>query len=188
MTDSNEDTSSAQERMPERRCFFKKAAALVLGGVSGLVPLGAGLSVFMDPLRRKTDTATFSRVASIDALPSDGAPRKFTVEASQTDAWNHFPMAQIGAVYIRLTAEQKVQALNVACPHAGCFVDFDASTKHYFCPCHRSSFSLDGGISDPKSPSPRGMDALDVEIRNGKEIWVRFQNFIAGHKEKLPSV
>jgi hypothetical protein len=32
----------------------------------------------------------------------------------------------------------------------------------------------------------RGMDALEVEIRNTKEVWVKFQDFQAGHAEKVP--
>ena len=37
-----------------------------------------------------------------------------------------------------------------------------------------------------KSPSPRGLDELEVEIRSDNEIWVKFQNFRAGEKEKIP--
>jgi hypothetical protein len=29
------------------------------------------------------------------------------------------------------------------------------------------------------------LDALDVELR-GDEVWVKFQNFQAGHAEKIP--
>ena len=54
----------------------------------------------------------------------------------------------------------------------------------FACPCHRSSFDLDGAVDDPSSPSPRDMDALDVEVRNGDEVWVRFQNFLPGREDK----
>ena len=49
------------------------------------------------------------------------------------------------------------------------------------------SVSPDGKILDPKSPSPRGLDDLPVEIRNGGEVWVTFQNFRAGVHEKIPA-
>jgi menaquinol-cytochrome c reductase iron-sulfur subunit len=188
MTVSNDDNMSAREPAPERREFLKQAAAVVLGGVTGLVPLGAGLAVLTDPLWRKTASTGLSRVASLESIPEDGVPRKFTVEANQSDAWNRFPQTPIGAVYLRRVGDKKVQALNVVCPHAGCFVDFNPAAKSYYCPCHRSSFALDGAIADAKSPSPRGMDELEVEVRNESEVWVRFQNFIAGHKEKIPAV
>ena len=44
---------------------------------------------------------------------------------------------------------------------------------------------IDGTIADPKSPSPRAMDELEAEVRNG-EVWVRFQNFRKGSPEKIP--
>jgi hypothetical protein len=31
------------------------------------------------------------------------------------------------------------------------------------------------------------MDELESEVRNDSEVWIRFQNFIAGHKEKIPA-
>src|SRR6266850_3794959 len=37
-----------------RRGFMKKLLAGIIGAVLGLVPVGAGLTVFLDPLRRKT--------------------------------------------------------------------------------------------------------------------------------------
>ena len=50
----------------------------------------------------------------------------------------------------------------------------------FLCPCHDSKFKLDGALDDTKSPSPRGMDTSDVEMRGGEEVWVRFQSFQAG--------
>ena len=79
-----------------------------------------------------------------------------------------------------------MRALNVVCPHAGCFVDYRSSENHFHCPCHNRSFSVDGKILDPKSPSPRPLDELPVEIRRGSEIWVTVQNFRAGTPEKIP--
>jgi hypothetical protein len=45
---------------------------------------------------------------------------------------------------------------------------------------------VDGKIADASSPAARGLDALDVEVRNEKEVWVKFQNFEAGKAEKIP--
>ncbi len=175
-----------QPHQPERRSFIKGALALLFGGLAALGPAGAGFYFFCDPLRRKTQSGGAVRVTSLEALPADGLPRKFTVVANQEDAWNKFPHMPVGAVYLRRLGEQKVQALNVACPHAGCFVDFNPEGGAYLCPCHQSSFDLEGAVKDPRSPSPRRLDSLAVEIRNGSEIWVQFRNFVAGQKEQIP--
>ena len=171
---------------PERREFLKKACAVGLGTAATLVPLAAGVTVLLDPLRRKTQAGEKMLITTLDALPKDGIPQKFAIVASRIDAWNKLPNAPVGAIYLRRTGETTAEAINVVCPHAGCFVDFRSDKKDYYCPCHNSAFAIDGKISDPASPSPRGLDTLEVEIRNGKEIWVLFQNFQTGKATKEP--
>ncbi len=187
-SDPQPDRGRSPDRgSPEpRRDFLKKAAAAGIGTAIVVIPAGAGLAVLLDPLRRKASTGEKVFVTSLDSLPQNGAPQKFAILASRVDAWNKFPNAPVGAVYLRRTGDKQVEALNVVCPHAGCFVDFRQDKKDYFCPCHNSSFGLDGKIADRKSPAPRGLDGLEVEIRNEKEVWVKFQNFQTGHAEKIP--
>ncbi len=171
----------------DRRNFITKAAAVVIGGIITLIPPAAGLLVFLDPLRRKTASGGPVLVTTLSSLPEDGEPRKFPVLATRVDAWNRTPNVPIGAVYLQRFKDGTVRALNVVCPHAGCFVEYRTGRNHYFCPCHNSSFGLDGKIQDPKSPSPRALDDLKVEIRPGGEVWVTFQNFRAGVHEKIPA-
>ena len=169
----------------DRRGFFKKSLAIVIGGIVGLVPALAALMVLIDPLRRKSATGLAIRITTLDAVPADGIPRKFPVLAAKTDAWNKFKNVPIGAVYLRRTGDGPVEALNVVCPHAGCFVDFSAAQGQFLCPCHNSSFKLTGA-ANPGSPSPRAMDVLAVEVRSDGGIWVKFQNFQAGRPDKIP--
>ena len=174
-------------RQDSRRDFVKKFVTGLLGAVLGLVPLFSGLLVFLDPLRRKSADSGAVHVTSLEALPPDGIPRKFTILATRIDAWNKFNEVPIGAVYLRRTSATDIQAFNVVCPHAGCYVDFLPEHGHYLCPCHNSTFTIAGKIDDPSSPAPRGLDALEVQLRKGKDIWVKFQNFQAGHAEKIPA-
>jgi menaquinol-cytochrome c reductase iron-sulfur subunit len=173
---------------PNRRGFFKRVMATILGAIVTIFPFAAGLALWLDPARRKSNAAgEFVCIATLTAVPEDGVPRKFPVLASRVDAWNKSPETAVGAVYLRRTPGEKPRAFNVVCPHAGCFVDYLAARDTYLCPCHNSTFALDGKINDPKSPSPRGLDELEVEIRNKSEVWVKFQNFRAGVAEKIPA-
>ena len=45
---------------------------MIIGAITGLVPLVSGLIVFFDPLRRKSRASEFLLVASLNALPEDG--------------------------------------------------------------------------------------------------------------------
>lgn len=171
----------------ERRQFLKCALCVAAGGAATVPPLVAGVAVALDPLKRDAAAgATAVRVTTLDALPADGVPRRFPVIAGRRDAWTGLPAAPIGAVYLRRTDEREVTAFNVVCPHAGCFVDWQGEAKRFFCPCHNSSFTVEGAIGEAASPSPRPMDTMEVEVREGGEVWVKFQNFRRGVREKIP--
>lgn len=173
---------------PDRRGFFKKFSTGLLGVLAMLGPIGASLAVLLDPVRRKSaGSGTFVQVTTLTSLPDDGVPRKFPIVASRVDAWNRSAAAPVGAIYLRRQKGKPIQALNVVCPHAGCFVDYVGNRNSFLCPCHNSTFALDGAINDPKSPSPRGLDELPVEVRNDDQVWVKFQNFRAGVTEKIPA-
>jgi menaquinol-cytochrome c reductase iron-sulfur subunit len=168
-----------------RRDFVKKAAAVVVGGAAAAVPVIPGLAVLMDPLRHKGGGGGEPvLVTTLASVPEDGTPRKFPVLATHVDAWNRSTNVPVGSVYLRRVGE-KLHALNVSCPHAGCFVDYLHDQRSFLCPCHNSHFALNGSVNDPRSPSPRALDELEVELRNGTEVWVKFQNFRAGEKEKV---
>jgi Rieske Fe-S protein len=128
------------------------------------------------------------------------------VIADRQDAWNYFPKEPIGAVYLRRvnktdkddsakTDSDKnkadasdtpaIEALNVICPHAGCFVGFSEAHKEYLCPCHTSAFAINGDFIS--GPSPRGLDTLEYEVREvegRQEVWVKFENFYTGIAQK----
>jgi menaquinol-cytochrome c reductase iron-sulfur subunit len=180
--------SQNKQSEPNRRSFFKEALAVVIGGVVGIVPLVAGIRTFFSPLSKKGESSgsdvPLIPVTTLEALPADGVPRKFPVLADKTDAWNKYKNVPIGAVYLRRTADDKIEALNVVCPHAGCFVDFVTQKGSYLCPCHNSTFKVDGKIENPGSPAPRGLDQLRVEVKDGT-VLVAFQNFEAGRPDKV---
>jgi menaquinol-cytochrome c reductase iron-sulfur subunit len=177
-----------------RRNVAAAIAAAIIGAVVSLTPLAAGLVTFLDPLlRRKKNgggesSREFRRVASLESLPADGTPVQVPVIADLTDAWNREPNQPIGAVYLRRLGD-KVECFNAICPHAGCFVGYAADRKVFQCPCHTSSFELDGKRIG-NSPSPRDMDSLEVKqdkLKDG-EVWVQFVNYYPGkeHREEKP--
>ncbi len=168
-----------------RRPFLKRVLALLLGAIAFLPPLAAGVSAFLHPLRRGAGAGTLLRVTTLAALPEDGTPRRFPVLASRHNAWTRSPNEPLGAVFLRRTGPETVEALHAVCPHAGCQVVFASETRDFQCPCHKSSFDLAGRISQANSPSPRDMDTLELEIRD-REIWIRFQNFRSGSVRKIP--
>lgn len=187
MSEAKRDLRESQDACPTagRRDFFRKLGAGIAAAILGLVPAGAGLAVFLDPLRRRAEAGGAVRVTTLEALPDDGVPRRFPVVATRVDAWNKFPQTQVGAVYLRRTRDGQIQAFNAICPHAGCFVEFAAEPGRFVCPCHNSRFSMSGQMDGQSSPAPRGLDALPVELRGSNEVWVKFQKFQTGRTQKI---
>ena len=169
----------------DRREFLKSAACVALGGACLLVPAAAGVTVLLGPLRRPAADGSWVQLTKIDALKVGGAPRLFQVFVERTDAWTRHARNAVGSVYIERLDADKVRAFQAACPHLGCAVEWRGAKKQFFCPCHNSGFTRDGAIIPP-SPSARGLDVLDVAIHEDGSVWVKFQDFKAGVKEKLP--
>lgn len=180
----NESDSSLPNS--DRRSYLVKAAAVVMGGAIALVAPIAGLLTVLDPLRRTRAARGMVRVAMLGALPENGAPRKLPVLDTLIDAWNRTENVPVGSVFVQKTGANSVRVLNAVCPHLGCSVGYRHEQGAYFCPCHKSSFSLNGAILDPRSPSPRAMDELQAEVRANGEVWVKFQNFRKGSADKIP--
>jgi Rieske Fe-S protein len=174
-----------------RRGFMKQFLAAAVGALVGIVPAIVGLATFLNPLRKSvqekqrptgSDDDGYYDVTALAAL--NATPQAFKIIADRKDAWNVFPQEAIGAVFLALDGDSSVRAFNVSCPHAGCAVDFRGGRQAFHCPCHNSSFAVDGKRS-PESPSARDLDSLKTKVVDGR-VWVQFQNFKAGDKEKKP--
>ena len=190
------------EDEPERRGFLIKAGAVVVGGIVTAVPVASGMYTLADPLRKKQDSALpgpdaaqagddkFIPVAYVNEIPTNGMPKRFTVQKDARDAWNVYPKEPVGAVYLRLVPGQPLPtAVTATCPHLGCSVVFDAKESHFQCPCHDSKFESDGKRIDPEHcPSARDLDSLNVEVRpdaKGDIVYVEFQKFKGGSEKKI---
>jgi menaquinol-cytochrome c reductase iron-sulfur subunit len=166
---------------------------LSLAAAAYVAPVVGGAVALLNPLWQKSGGGDFLRLASLDTLAADGTPRKFPVIAERVDAWSK-SVAPVGAVYLRRVSDKEVEAVQVVCPHAGCSVEFrevddektGAKVSGFFCPCHRATFDVQGRRLQATSHSPRDLDTLPVEIRNGNEVWVQFQNFKLGTPHKAP--
>jgi Rieske Fe-S protein len=149
------------------------ATASALLGVVVAAPAAALLSF---PARKKTISGADAPVdvGAVDKLP-EGTPVRVTVTAPRRrDAWTAFTDVILGSAWL-LRSGNEVRALSTVCPHAGCAVDWDANAASFVCPCHDSRFAKDG--THRSGPSPRPMDALECDVRDGRVhvVWQRFK-------------
>lgn len=181
----------------------------VLGVLSGalLLAISAAAAVpsllyLLDPLRRRPRTGgpggpgdkdgpgdgDYLPVAPITEVPDVGkgeAPLRAAVTATeQHDAWTRYEATRLGSVWLMIgPGGDKISCLSTQCPHAGCGVDFDEAKRMFVCPCHSSTFALDGTRRD--GPAPRDLDRLDVDVKDGL-VRCRFQRFRPASERKEP--
>ncbi len=155
-----------------RRRFLTMAAALAGTAVAALAAI-PGFSVILDPLLRRRGSADdFLPIGDASVLADH--PVSLPVIGEKVDEWTRAPHVQLGTVWLQKGEGDEIIAMSAECPHLGCKIDFDREHDQFVCPCHDSSFGLDGSVKE--GPSPRAMDRLTAEVRDGV-IEVQFKRF-----------
>jgi thiosulfate dehydrogenase [quinone] large subunit len=149
------------------------AAAALTGGLTALIGRAAGSSKpsgvnAAPPLRPSPQASPHSSkrprptrpnppgtvIGSVGAVPV-GQARSFTDPATGYPAWLVHPS---GNTFV---------AFSAVCTHAGCPVQYDASTVQFVCPCH-------GGVYDARTgqvrsgPPPAPLQRIPLTVANGQ--------------------
>lgn len=183
----------ADSQASGRRSALQRIGGLVvgvLGAALGVALMTPAIIAVTDPLRRRRRQQPGGpprvKVAEVAEIPNldTGAPplRAAVVVSGLRDAWNKLDNTRLGSVYLG-TQKGALTCLSATCPHAGCGIDFDEKKQKFVCPCHNSTFTIDGRRED--GPSPRDMDRLDVAVE-GDSVYCRFQRFRLAMPHKVP--
>jgi menaquinol-cytochrome c reductase iron-sulfur subunit len=170
----------ADEAEPSRRRTLtllagaSAAGALGVAGVPALRMVAAGTS--------QTGEAPWVAVARLAEL-REGEPRRVKVVSDETDGYATTKKQQRGMVWL-VRQGAGVRALSAICPHLGCAVDIGDDGKTFHCPCHDSSFTLDGERAAGKpNQSLRGMDPLEARVA-GEHVEVRWKRYALGTESR----
>ncbi len=170
----------------DRREFLGRVSALFSAAIGGAVAVPA-IGTLVHPLTNETVrfAAGESRLGPIERF-AVGAPKKVSIRADRRDAWQTTPDVTIGSVWVvRRDEAEAFSVLSTICPHLGCAVNHDDDGFH--CPCHNSRFAADGArVEDdgPANPSPRDMDVLAHEVRDGV-LYCTYVRFKPGLEEQV---
>jgi menaquinol-cytochrome c reductase iron-sulfur subunit len=167
-----------------RRTFVARVTA-ALGALAAAAAVVPGLGLLLAPLRKAggRGPGRSVRVASDHQVRPD-KPLRVTAVGEQQDAWVRLDRVTLGSCWlVRAHDNAPVRAFSTVCPHLGCSVDYDDQTRRFDCPCHGSSFDLDGRRL--AGPAPRGLDELDCTTAGG-DVRVVYQRFRTGTPSKEP--
>ena len=197
--DSSSPELSGSDHQPTRRNLLVELITGFLSLILVTVPGVIGGLFYLDPILRRKKTAEASGASldgflkldvTADTLGSDPVAST-VVQDYYDDAWNRFRNVPVGSVWLRKQADGTILAFNSVCPHLGCSVNYRASVGDFFCPCHTSSFDLDG--TKTNQVPPRDMDRLEIVTATdgkpdpaGKELWLKFQSFRGATSDKIP--
>ncbi len=168
---------------PSRRDFLGRTLTYLLGGLSAaasvLAPAWALFGVTgLQTVRIDPTSLALGKLADFP----EGAAREVRLRAPERDAWMTKP-AEVGSVFV-IREGQTAHVLSATCPHLGCPIDYQAQSRQFVCPCHRSVFDLDGARIS--GPAPRGLDPLESSVIGG-ELTCRYQRFLPGHADRRPT-
>jgi menaquinol-cytochrome c reductase iron-sulfur subunit len=167
---------------------FHRLATVGLSTVFGLVLALPGVAFVLSPLRKKGREESFETLTRLNNL-KEGVPRSFAIVEERRDAWIKYPREPVGSVWLVRQPEgasERVIAMSSECPHLGCAINLTADGKAFLCPCHTSSFAIDG--TRKNSVPPRDMDRLKVELTDGDdpEVRIKFQRFRTLSERQIP--
>lgn len=154
-----------------RRSFF----ASLMGACAGLIATIIGLPVFryvLYPVLARARKETWTEVGEVTEFQNIDKPITKTISLVQRDGWREVNSTQ--SVFVSRSNNGMLQVLSPICPHLGCSVAWHENQNKFICPCHGGQFAADG--KHLEGPPPRGLDALDVQIKDGK-LQVQFQYF-----------
>ncbi len=175
---------------PSRRGFLGLITGLVGAAIAALISIPAVGFILTPILRKQKAQGDFVPLTRLSEL-EPGIPRVFPVVQSRKDGWVSYPPEPVGSVWLVREPEGKekpVLAFTAECPHLACAIALSDDRRGFFCPCHVSSFKLDG--TRLAGASPRNMDPLEVESFSASDpdpmVRVRFQRFRTNTEERVP--
>jgi menaquinol-cytochrome c reductase iron-sulfur subunit len=146
---------------PTRRTFYLEVIyglwALISATLAGL----AAAYLFVLPKARKE--GEWVDAADVTKLPLK-TPQEVVFTHNRADGWK-ITSEKATAWVVKLSDDQAV-AFAPQCTHLGCAYHWDESNHNFLCPCHTSTFSIDGKVLS--GPAPRPLDRYAVKIAGTK--------------------
>jgi len=174
--DSSDGLDQESTRSEGRRSFLKIAASVLMSAVGLVLALPFLKSLITPPKLRKTQ---YSPVGKLDTFPT-GQPVEPRYNTQAQDAFYNEKVSH--SVWVVKHSDGSVTVFSPVCPHLGCHFQWNASAHQFQCPCHASTFSLDGKVLG--GPAPRPLDVLPHRVENNT-LYVRWVDYAPGIKKKV---
>jgi menaquinol-cytochrome c reductase iron-sulfur subunit len=163
-----------------RRSFLSWATGLlaVIGGVVVGIPLIGELAAPAGAAGKEG----FVEVGNVGDLEI-GVPKDLGfVDPTQDLFIRENVPRSVWAVKSSDAEEGGVVVYSSACTHLGCKYDWDAAAGRFVCPCHGSTFNLEGKVLG--GPAPRPLDTLPSKVGKDGALLVQWVQYKEGTDQK----
>lgn len=106
---------------------------------------------------------TWLDVADVSKLP-DSEPAEIVFHRQRVDGWK--VIDEKTSAWVVKNAEPQIFALAPGCTHLGCAYRWVKEKNEFLCPCHTSTFAIDGKVTS--GPAPRPLDRYASRVVNGR--------------------
>ena len=144
-----------------RRTFFLTLIYGLWGVISAALALPAAAYLLLPPRARKT--GGWVPAGDAGQLQPD-LPSEMVFRRNRADGWKI--TSEKTSAWVVKTAGNQVVAYAPQCTHLGCAYRWDEKGHYFLCPCHTSTFGLDGKVLS--GPAPRALDRYEVKVESGK--------------------
>jgi menaquinol-cytochrome c reductase iron-sulfur subunit len=130
-----------------------------LMGAALAIPAGIYL-LFPPRARKKTEWVDVGDITRMTLQE----PEEVVFRRTRIDGWK--VTSEKSTAWVVRISDSDVVAFAPQCTHLGCAYHWVERTKEFLCPCHTSTFGLDGRVLS--GPAPRPLDRYLVRIQNNK--------------------
>lgn len=145
----------------DRRTFYLTCIYGMSALITAAMAATAGVYLFTPPKSNRRDEWVPAGDISQLAVKT---PEEVVYRTDRVDGWKITNEKQ-SAWVVKMAADQVV-AFAPQCTHLGCAYHWEEKTKEFLCPCHTSTFSIEGKVLT--GPAPRALDRFDVKMDGTK--------------------
>jgi menaquinol-cytochrome c reductase iron-sulfur subunit len=155
--------AKAEESGSTRRGLIRSALygiPLLIGG-----SLAASIGNYLFG-RQTSQKANWADAGDVSEIPS-GQPCQLRFERAVIDGWEI--RNEKSTAWVILDDRRQVTAFSPLCTHLGCAYHWQAEKKLFICPCHGSTFNVNGDVVT--GPASRPLDRYSTKLEHDR-LWL----------------
>lgn len=145
----------------DRRAFHLSVIYGLWSLIGAALAVPAAIYLLFPPRARKTPE--WIEAGDVAQLKPN-MPEKFIFRRTRVDGWKI--TAEKTTAWVVKSPSNEIVAFSPQCTHLGCAYHWEEQTKEFLCPCHTSTFGLDGTVLT--GPAPRALDRYKTKLEGTK--------------------